>query len=268
MAIQNLQSIITEIPLLFQSLTVGTARLLMILTLLPLLGGGTLKGLLRSSVAIALSIPAAVVVYEQLHGSPVTPTIWIMLIVKEALVGFLVGLVLSFPFWALESVGAMIDNQRGAATAMQINPMSGVDGTVLSPVLSQAFATTLLVSGAFTGMVALIYSTFKVWHPLEMGFPVGPGSSETLLLLFRTYTELFARLAAPAVIVMLMLEGGLALLSVYAPSLQVFFLAMPVKSVGAIAFLAVTLSIMWDFSYQTLGSYDDWLGSITRLLGR
>jgi type III secretion protein T len=51
-------------------------------------------------------------------------------------------------------------------------------------------------------------------------------------------------LAGPAMIAMFLAEFGLALVSRFAPSLQVFFLAMPVKSGVGLLLLLLSIGII------------------------
>ncbi len=61
-------------------------------------------------------------------------------------------------------------------------------------------------------------------------------------------------MSAPLVLAMFLAEFGLALISRFAPQLNVFFLAMPIKSAIASVLLIVYLGIMMDhFEVQFYG---------------
>jgi type III secretion protein T len=55
-------------------------------------------------------------------------------------------------------------------------------------------------------------------------------------------------LSAPAIIAMFLAELGLALVSRFAPQLQVFFLAMPIKSALALFVLVMYMGTLLDYS--------------------
>ena len=55
-------------------------------------------------------------------------------------------------------------------------------------------------------------------------------------------------LSAPAIIAMFLAELGLALISRFAPQLQVFFLAMPIKSALALFVLVMYMGTLLDYS--------------------
>ncbi len=57
-------------------------------------------------------------------------------------------------------------------------------------------------------------------------------------------------LAAPLLIAMFLAEFGLALISRFAPSLNVFVLAMPIKSAVASLLLVIYIKLMMDHAYR------------------
>jgi type III secretion protein T len=65
-------------------------------------------------------------------------------------------------------------------------------------------------------------------------------------------------LASPIMIAMLLAELGLALVSRFAPQLQVFFLAMPVKSALGLFVLIVYAATLLDFGLQPLREIGSW----------
>ena len=73
-------------------------------------------------------------------------------------------------------------------------------------------------------------------------------------------------LAAPVLIAMLMSELGLALVSRFAPQLQVFFLAMPIKSALALFVLVIYSSTLFDYSFVPVREMSGWLERLDPLV--
>ena len=59
-------------------------------------------------------------------------------------------------------------------------------------------------------------------------------------------------LAAPAIVAMLLAEIGLALISLAVPQLQVFFLAMPIKSALVLLLLLVYLGTLFEYGGEEI----------------
>ncbi|KDB64396.1 bacterial export protein, family 1 domain protein, partial [Bordetella bronchiseptica B18-5 (C3)] len=61
-------------------------------------------------------------------------------------------------------------------------------------------------------------------------------------------------LASPAIVAMFLAELGLALISRFAPQLQVFFLALPVKSALVLLVLVLYMATLFQYAGEILGS--------------
>ncbi|MNL71828.1 flagellar biosynthesis protein FliR [compost metagenome] len=70
--------------------------------------------------------------------------------------------------------------------------------------------------------------------------------------------------AAPAVIAMFLAEVGLALVSRFAPQLQVFFLAMPIKSALALLVLVLYTKVLFGFAWESVADISDALPFLQR----
>lgn len=166
---------------------------------------------------------------------------------KEFMVGALLGFVVAIPLWAVETMGDLIDSQRGAAIADTLNALTGNDSSPLAQLFSQAMQTFFLVAGGFSLLLGVLYDSFRLW-PVFGWWPVlDPQGPVVLLGWLDTYMRLAILLAAPVLFAMLLAELGLALLSRYVPQLQVFFLAMPVKSGLAMFMLALYAAILFGY---------------------
>ena len=64
-------------------------------------------------------------------------------------------------------------------------------------------------------------------------------------------------LSAPAIVAMFLAEIGLALISRFVPQLDVFFLAMPIKSALAILVLLVYLPTLFDYGFEYIRAQRD-----------
>jgi type III secretion protein T len=232
-------------------LVVGTltiARTTGLFLITPFLGRGIITGLARNAVILALTLP---VIPHALASRPPgfdpSDLVLVMgLTLKELLIGLLLGLPLTAVAWGVEAAGFMIDNQRGASMASMLNPASGNQTSPLGILLGQLYTVWLVVSGGFTSMLDLLYRSESVWP--TWGFLPNfstalPG--ETLSLL-DTVMKLTLLMAGPAMIAMFLSEFGLALVSRFAPQLQVFFLAMPVKSGVGLLLLVLSLGVILE----------------------
>lgn len=102
-------------------------RLMACFIFLPILNKQTLGGtLVRNGVLCSLALFIFPMINQQELPAE-TDGIWLMVILgKEVLLGMLIGFVAAIPFWAIEVAGFLVDNQRGAAMASMLTPLSAL----------------------------------------------------------------------------------------------------------------------------------------------
>lgn len=227
--------------------TLGYAipRLLAMFSMIPLLSKAALPGMLRTCVAMAIGVLLVPSLLDQAavqHSAMAA----LLILAKEVLLGMAIGLVMAIPLWAFETMGAFIDNQRGASISQIINPLTGHDSSPLGELFSQAAITYLLAGGGFLTLLGAAYASYEIW-PVFAGLPrFDADAARVLLGQLDRLTRLAVLLGAPAIIAMFLSEMGLALVSRFAPQLQVFFLAMPIKSGIALFVFAVYGAALFD----------------------
>lgn len=160
------------------------------------------------------------------------PLIFFIIIVTEFFTGLLFGLVAVIPFRAAEAAGQFIDQQRGATTAGILNPFSGQQVSLTGILLTQFLILYYLTSGLFFQLLTLFFRGL-VWYPITgLQFP------EAQLPLFSGLMSLYyhavVNLALPLVIPMYLTEIALAFINKFVPALNVFVIAMPLKSIVAL----------------------------------
>jgi type III secretion protein T len=245
------------LPFKTQLAAMGLAlpRMMVIFLVLPVFNSNLIPGLLRSAIAAALTFPAAAHLVPAVQATGLEELMGMRtlgIFAKEAFVGLVLGYIFAIPFNALEGVGFLIDNQRGASIAATINPLTGHDTSPLGVLFNQAFIVFFLVSGGFVLLLDVVYSSYEVFPVLQMLPSFGPGLPVAALGLLDSLVRMALLLAAPVMIAMFLAELGLALVSRFAPQLQVFFLAMPVKSALAMLMLALYGTTLFDYAMDRI----------------
>lgn len=241
-------------------------RILGALTIVPLFGRSNLGGFNRAAVAAAFTVPLLPLVFAQ-SATAGDPGGWILaLIAKEAMLGFLIGFIVALPFWAAEALGFIIDNQRGATSASGNNPATGDEATPLAILTYQAYSILFLLLGGVELFLTLIYQSYVIWPTTAWLPQFGKDMPIYYLGLLDEMMKMSVLLAAPAMITMLLAELALACVSLFAPQLQVFFLAMPIKSGIAMFVLAIYFVTLLDFMTPSIDGLKDLLPTLHRVL--
>ena len=235
-------------------------RLLAAFGLLPFFGRQALPGLLRNGVAVSLSLIVVPAVATQAASAHIGGALLFGLVMKEVLIGLLIGFPLASLFWAVEGIGFYVDNQRGSAMASSADPLTGSETSVLGILFTQAFTVYFMVSGAFILLLGLFYQTYEIWPVTQFMPTLGAAGPAFYLDVMDRMMRTVIVLSAPLIVGMFLAEFGLALISRFAPQLNVFFLAMPIKSGLAILLLIFYAPIL----FRQLLTYDGGLDAIWR----
>ncbi|WP_241194401.1 type III secretion system export apparatus subunit SctT [Pseudomonas synxantha] len=233
--------------------------------MVPVFGFTLIRGFPRHALVLSLAIIPAGALHGQLDLTSLGLVSWATLIFKEVVLGVLLGLVLGLPFWLFESVGALLDNQRGALTGGQLNPALGADATPIGHMLKEMTIVVLMTTLGFEVLLQVLWSSYTAWPALTLMPLPADGYSGLLKLLDGTFNYLVLY-SAPFVALLLLVELALALLSLYSPQLQVFVIAMPAKCLIGIAFFALYLPYLVEHMTNRLHSFSDLIPSVRALL--
>ncbi len=228
-------------------LVLSSARFLAIFAVMPVLSSQFVTGMARNAVILALAL---IVVPTVAAGLPQNENIemgpLVLILVKEGVLGMLLGFLGAIPFWIAENVGNFVDNQRGATMGAVFAPLTGSQDSPIGVLLLQTAVVLFFVSGAIFVFLGAVYESYSVWPVFSAMPQLDAGFPTAILMRADEMLRTTVILAAPAVIIMFLATLGLGLINRTVPQLNVFFLAMPVKSALGIFFLMLYTKYLYD----------------------
>jgi len=156
---------------------------------------------------------------------------YILLIVREILIGVLLGFVSYLFFTVVQIAGSFMDLQMGFSIANVIDPLTGVSSPMLG---NLKYMIAMLLFLTFDGhhfLIRAILDSYQ-WVPLnnELFARIYGGQiSDFLFKSFSTMFYLAFQLAAPVVAAMFLTDLGLGLLTRVAPQFNIFVVGVPLK---------------------------------------
>ena len=214
----------------------------------------TLPGLTRVGAILTLVLLASPINLSQAHQFDRTIGSYIILFAKEYAIGAVLGYLVAWIFWVVQTAGSFIDNQRGASIASSIDPLMGVESSPVGDMFSLVFLTYLFATGSILQILGLLFNSFRIW-PVSETWPALPFDFPRLILEVFDYSmRLGFNIAAPIIAVMFLAEFSLAMISRFAPQVQVFVLAMPIKSLLAIFMLVFYSTVLFPYVDSQVGS--------------
>jgi type III secretion protein T len=242
-------------------------RMLPIIALSPFFGSRVLPHPVK--VVFALSLFA--IFLPQLISLTSTPLqfnlVLMIYLIKEILVGTLMGLLVSIPFIIAQNTGMLIDHQRGGASLMINDPtiqnQSSPLGTFFNLVLIYLF---FMIDGPFM-VIDAISQSYEVLPPDKLldssFFSLDSRFVGDVVRVLGKVMIISTQLAAPALIMILMTDFFLGIANRLAPQVQITFLGLPLKSLLGLAIIffgwqlftaqLVTESYTWiNYLYNTI----------------
>ena len=251
---------------LIWSVAIAMSRMTGLMAVLPLMGRSGLQGFVRTGVVLALSLPLIPNVADSLVNAPLPPIYLLLSIVlKEIFVGFLLGLVVSLPIFAMQMAGGVLDMQRGAMMANE-TANTGTEATVLGGFFAMMMITYMLLSGAFLMLLDGYVQSLLIWPPLELLPALPTADAGRIFGFLDTMMGAAILIASPIIIAMLVAEVGLAITTRFAPGINVFILALGIKSIVIFLVMPLYMIVLGDHMDSLLARFNDITDAAKELL--
>ncbi|QGZ66832.1 EscT/YscT/HrcT family type III secretion system export apparatus protein [Paraburkholderia acidisoli] len=223
-------------------LGVCSIRLFVIMTLFPPTADGTLQGPVRNGVALIFSFYIALAQPAD-FASTLTGTTLLITGLREALIGTVMGFAASTVFWVAESAGMYLDSLTGYNNAQITNPLRSEKSTPSGTLMSQLAIVAFWTLGGMNFMLQALYESYQ-WWPVASPGPLDTDFLEVFVLRQTdTLMEMIAKLAAPLLFVMVLIDLGVNIAAKSAQKLELGALSQPIKGAVAVVLLALFAGI-------------------------
>lgn len=212
------------------------ARVGGIFTSAPVFGNVNVAPMVRVAIAISLAfvfLPMAKYDSPNLDFLP-----FALAIVKEALVGLVMGYLAALMFAAIQMAGAYIDLQVGFGFASVVDPMVREQNAVLGQLQNLAATLLFLVMNGHHFMIRGLADSFTVLPLGQMA--LSPEAAGGMMHVFASIFLAALKIGAPVVGAIFLTDVSLGILARTVPQLNVFVVGFPAKlTVALLAVIAV-----------------------------
>ena len=170
---------------------------------------------------------------------------YLLLVLKEAIVGLVLGLVVYIVFSAVQIAGGFIDFQMGFAMANIVDPQTGAQ----SPLMGQLFNfLLLLVFLAINGHHLVLDGIFYSYQfmPIDQFFPKF-GDAESIEYIMKLFVAVFAiafQMSAPIIATLFLVTLALGITGKTVPQLNIFVVGFPIKIAVGFILLVTMMGVM------------------------
>lgn len=223
-------------------LALSSVRLYVMLSIFPPTSDSILQGVVRNGIVllfgsfVAYGQPASLM--TSLTGAGV-----VELGIREAAIGLVLGFAASTVFWVAEAAGVYVDDLTGYNNAQMTNPMNQEHSTPTGTLLSQVASVAFWALGGMTFLLGALYESYQ-WWPLASSTPVAANVLESFVLRQTdTLMETTAKLAAPMLFILVLVDFAFGFISKSAEKLDLISLAQPVKGALTVLMLALFIGV-------------------------
>ncbi|MEB3101149.1 flagellar biosynthetic protein FliR [Ferviditalea candida] len=168
---------------------------------------------------------------------------YILSIVREVLVGLLLGFTAYLFFTVVQVAGSFIDLQMGFGIANVIDPLTGVQSPVFG---NLKYMVAILLFLSLNGHHALLRAIMQSydWIPLDnqlFHHLQDRSIADLLVQSLATMFYLAFQMAAPMVVTMFLVDVALGVLARTAPQFNIFVVGIPVKILVGLVMLTILI---------------------------
>lgn len=216
-----------------------TLRVVAFLIIAPPFNSTSIPMRVRAMLAFAIALP----IFPRYTGKApvdglgdiITATVW------QVLAGLAIGFVVHLLFSALQAAGSLVDMFSMFAMASMLDPISNTQSAVFGRIYSLIATTLLFATGGHLLLLRGLLQTFDVVPagPVDLGrlAKIVSGDLDTLFMSA-------LQIGAPILAVLFLTDLALGLVSRAVPSLNIFQLAFPVKTILVVSLAALAVAMM------------------------
>lgn len=229
------------------------ARVGAVVMLLPGIGEQAVPPRIRLAFAFLLTLALTPIVSSVLPALPATVGGMGAWILREVIIGLMIGTLLRMMLGALAVAGEIVSLQTTLSFSQTANPLQAQPGTTLASFLSLLGITLIFATGLhhlFVGAIADSYGLFAPAKKLMV--------ADGVELAVRTVGQAFAvgvQLAAPVMVFALVFNLATGLVGRVMPQFQIFFAATPLNVLLGLSVFALslgTVGLVWINKYRDL----------------
>ena len=218
------------------------SRIGAVLLMLPGVGESYVSPRIRLSLALVVSLALWPVIAGALPALPATVGGMAGWIIREVIVGLMIGALLRSFLTALATAGEIVALQTTLAFAQTANPMQVQPGSTIGAFLMLLGTTMIFATNTHHLFIAGLVGSYELIRPAG---PVLTGDFAALAI--RTVGDAFmlgVQLSAPLLVFALIFNLASGLVGRVMPSFQVFFAAAPLSILLGLSVFALSLGVV------------------------
>jgi flagellar biosynthetic protein FliR len=196
-------------------------------------------------------------------------SMYVLLVIREIMVGLLLGFLATMFFNAVQIAGSFMDLQIGFGIANIIDPMTGASSQLIG---NLKFLLAVMLFLSFDGhhlFLQAIMESYR-WVPIDnelFAHIADGGLSDFLLRSFATMFKIAFQMAIPVLAAMFLTDLGLGLLTRVSPQFNVFVIGVPLKIMVGLLVLILLFPSFVSLFHNLFSSMFESMKQLLELIG-
>lgn len=169
-----------------------------------------------------------------------------ILIVKETVVGLVMGFVVKIFFQIYPFVGSLLSTQGGLGMSMVMDPTAGTQSTIIGRLYNLGLGAFFVLSGGYHWFIHTLVQSFELIPINQEVF--GPNMVVSMIDSISLYFELGLKLAMPIVSVILVVDFAMGILARTVPQMNMFVIGIPLKMLILFILMVVTIQVISEYN--------------------
>lgn len=235
------------------------ARMGAIVMLIPGIGESFIPPRIRLAFALSLALMMFPLVVRAAPPLPADAAGLALAVIKELLIGLMIGGIMRMFMTSLASAGEIISIQTTLSFAQTANPMQAQPSTTLGTFLGLIGVVLIFATDLHHLFIAAVVRSYDLF-PFTRNIPLSDAGQLAIQTVGRSF-GLGLQLAAPVVVFSLIFNIATGLVGRVMPQFQVFFVATPLMLLMSLSVFALSLGVI---GMVWVDRYRDLLGSFAR----
>lgn len=225
-------------------------RVIAVIALLPIIEETRMPRIALSGLALGIALPVFFKTDVTMTYYEPNLVSYSVLLIKEMIVGLILGFVVKLFFQIYPFVGSLLSMQGGLSMSVVMDPTSGMQATQLGRLYNLGLAVIFIQSGGYHWLIETLVESFNLIPIGKAVFSdnIAMGMVETM----GTYFELGLKLSMPIVGVILVIDFAMGILARTVPQMNMFVVGIPIKMIILFILLIVMMNVTSQFNQMII----------------
>lgn len=221
-------------------------RIMSFIFVCPFFGGRQTPNMVKIGYGLLLSVLlyGAVPFYPPDYNTVAGYTV---IVLKEAMVGLLIGLAVTLCQQITAFAGSVVDMQIGLSMVSMMDPATDQQVTITGSLYSQYLTIALIITGMYQYILRALVDSFTL-IPINGAVIHADRMVNVMLAFMKNYIVIGFRICLPIFIITFVTNVVLGVLAKVSPQMNMFSVGIQIKIVVGLVIMFITVTMLSDAS--------------------